>query len=93
LDKYSFQSVKTQNFFDEVNKVSDFDTAKFSKVWLESTVFDTKTVNELLSKNKTTSYYFELDKYENHFFQKAGFMAEILQSDAYYAQKKQLLIS
>jgi aminopeptidase N len=25
LDKYSFQSVKTQDFFDEVNKVSDFD--------------------------------------------------------------------
>jgi aminopeptidase N len=32
--------------------VSDFDTNKFSKVWLESTVFNYITVNELLNKNK-----------------------------------------
>lgn len=89
LDKYSFQSVKTQNFFDEVNKVSDFDTAKFSKVWLESTVFDTKTVNELLSENKTTQLLLELDKIKKKpLSEKAGFMEEILQSDAYYAPKE-----
>jgi aminopeptidase N len=52
LDKYSFQSVKTQDFFDEVNNVSDFDTVEFSKVWLESTVFNSITANELLKKNK-----------------------------------------
>jgi aminopeptidase N len=47
----------------------------------------------VINKNKTTSYYFELDKLRKPLFEKAGFMAEILQSDAYYAQKKQLLIS
>jgi aminopeptidase N len=55
LDK-SFQSVKTQDFFDEVNNVSDFDTVEFSKVWLESTVFNSITANELLNKNTTQSY-------------------------------------
>jgi aminopeptidase N len=47
--------VKTQDFFDEVNNVSDFDT-EFSKVWLESTVFNSITANELLNKNTTQSY-------------------------------------
>jgi aminopeptidase N len=42
--------VKTQDFFDEVNNVSDFDTVEFSKVWLESTVFNSITANELLNK-------------------------------------------
>ena len=89
LEKYSFQSVKTQDFFDEVNKVSDFDTAKFSKVWLESTVFEIKTVNELLSKNKTTQLLLELDKVKKKpLSEKAGFMTEILQSDAYYTAKE-----
>jgi aminopeptidase N len=46
--------VKTQDFFDEVNNVSDFDTVEFSKVWLESTVFNSITANELLNKNKTS---------------------------------------
>jgi aminopeptidase N len=45
--------VKTQDFFDEVNNVSDFDTVEFSKVWLESTVFNSITANELLNKNTT----------------------------------------
>jgi len=89
LEKYSFQSVKTQDFFDEVNKVSDFDTAKFSKVWLESTVFEIKTVNELLSKNKTTQLLLELDKVKKKpLSEKAGFMTEILQSNAYYTAKE-----
>jgi aminopeptidase N len=51
-----FQSVKTQDFFDEVNNVSDFDTVEFSKVWLESTVFNSITANELLNKTQLQSY-------------------------------------
>jgi aminopeptidase N len=54
LDKYSFQSVKTQDFFDEVNNVSDFDTVE--SVWLESTVFNSITANELLKKTQLQSY-------------------------------------
>jgi aminopeptidase N len=89
LEKYSFQSVKTQNFFQEVNKVSDFDTDKFSKVWLESTVFNYNTINELLNKNKTSKLLFELDKLkEKPLSAKAEFMTEILQSEAYYTVKE-----
>jgi aminopeptidase N len=55
--------VKT-HFFDEVNNVSDFDTVEFSKVWLESTVFNSITANELLNKN-TTSLLLEVEKLKN----------------------------
>ncbi|MEZ7499496.1 M1 family metallopeptidase [Flavobacterium sp. Arc3] len=89
LEKHSFQNVKTQDFFDEVNKFSDFDTDNFSKVWLESTVFNEKEINELLSKNKTAKLLLELDKLKKTPLSgKVGFMAEILQSDAYYTVKE-----
>jgi aminopeptidase N len=93
LKKYSFQSVKTQDFFQEVNKVSDFDTDKFSKVWLESMVFNSNKVNELLNKNKTSKLLFELDKLKKKpLSEKAEFMAEILQSEAYYTVKEAVVI-
>jgi aminopeptidase N len=71
-----------------VNKVSDFDTDKFSKVWLESTVFNSYTVNELLNKNKTSKLLLELDKLKKKpLSEKVVFMAEILQ-EAYYTVKE-----
>jgi aminopeptidase N len=54
-----------------VNKVSDFDTVKFSKVWLESTVFNSITVNELLNKNKT-KLLLEVDKLKNNHFRESS---------------------
>jgi aminopeptidase N len=88
LEKYAFQSVNTQDFFDEVNKISNFDTAKFSKVWLEDTVFETLSANELLIKNKTTSILLELDKINKKpFSEKVGFLEDVLQSEAYYTAK------
>jgi hypothetical protein len=42
--------VKTQDFFDEVNNVSDFDTVESVK-WFESTVFNSITANELNKKH------------------------------------------
>jgi aminopeptidase N len=57
--------VKTQDFFDEVNNVSDFDTVEFSKVWLESTVFNSITANELLNKNTTSKLLLEVEKLKN----------------------------
>ncbi|MFT4973095.1 MAG: aminopeptidase N [Saprospiraceae bacterium] len=92
LDKYSFQSVKTQDFFDEVNNVSDFDTVEFSKVWLESTVFNSITANELLNKNTTSKLLLEVEKLKNKSLsEKAVFMAEILQSEAYYTVKEAIV--
>jgi aminopeptidase N len=92
LEKYSLQSVRTQDFFDEVNKVSDFDTVKFSKVWLESTVFSSFNVNELLNKNITSKLLLELEKLKNvSLSEKAVFMKDILQSEVYYTVKEAIV--
>jgi hypothetical protein len=42
--------VKTQDFFDEVNNVSDFDTVE--SAWFEFMVFNSITANELLKKTQ-----------------------------------------
>jgi aminopeptidase N len=43
--------VTTENFFDEVRKVLDYDLDRF-KEWLESSEFNNYTANVLLNKNK-----------------------------------------
>jgi aminopeptidase N len=86
--------VKTQDFFDEVNNVSDFDTVEFSKVWLESTVFNSITANELLNKNTTSKLLLEVEKLKNKpLSEKAVFMGELLQSEAYYTVKEAIVFS
>ncbi|MEI7509549.1 MAG: M1 family metallopeptidase, partial [Flavobacterium sp.] len=40
LKKYSFKNVETDDFLAEIKKVSNFDTEKFKKKWLESTYCD-----------------------------------------------------
>jgi aminopeptidase N len=50
-------------------------TVEFSKVWLESTVFNSITANELLNKNKTSKLLLEVEKLKNKpLSEKAVFM-------------------
>ena len=62
LKRYAFQNVETQDFFDEIHKLSNFDTDAFSKVWLESTIFNTAEANSLLLKNKSMQLLFDVEK-------------------------------
>ncbi|KFF04517.1 M1 family metallopeptidase [Flavobacterium reichenbachii] len=88
LNKYAYQNVNTQNFFDEIKKVSDFDLDKFQKTWLESTAFDTAAANELLSKNKTIQLRLEVDKLKKiPLAEKEVFLKKTLDSDVYYTVK------
>ncbi|MBJ2124274.1 M1 family metallopeptidase [Flavobacterium sp. IB48] len=89
LNKYAYQTVNTQNFFDEIKKVSDFDLDKFQKTWLESTVFDTPTANELLSKNKTIQKRLEIDKLKKTPLKdKIDILKSTLESDVYQSVKE-----
>ncbi|WP_456312217.1 M1 family metallopeptidase [Pseudomonas shirazensis] len=89
LEKYAYQNVNTQNFFDEIKKVSNFDLVQFQKTWLESTVFDTPTANALLSKNKAIQVRLELDKLKkNPLAEKEAFLKKTLESDVYFAVKE-----
>lgn len=92
LKKYAYQTVNTQNFFDEIKKVSDFDLDKFQKTWLESTVFDTPTANALLSKNKSIQIRLEVDKLKKTALtEKESFLSKTLDSNIYYSVKEAIV--
>lgn len=92
LKKYAYQTVNTQNFFDEIKKVSNFDLDKFQKTWLESTVFDTATANALLSKNKAIQIRLEVDKMKKTpLEEKEAFFNKTLESDVYHSVKQAIV--
>ena len=92
LSKYTYQTVNTQNFFDEIKKVSDFDLDKFQKTWLESTAFDTPTANALLSKNKAIQIRLEIDKLKKTPLpEKIEFLRKTLASNIYEAVKEAIV--
>ncbi|MBS7230724.1 M1 family metallopeptidase [Flavobacterium psychroterrae] len=92
LKKYAYQNVNTQNFFDEIKKVSDFDLVQFQKTWLESTAFDTPTANALLSKNKAILVRLEVDKLKKTpFAEKEDFLKKTLESNVYETVKEAIV--
>lgn len=92
LKKYAFQNVTTENFFDEVRKVSNYDLDKFGKKWLESTVFNTKLANELLSKNIMMQLLFEVEKLKGKpLNEKEDFLEKTMKSDAYFTVKEAII--
>lgn len=92
LKKYAYQTVNTQDFFDEIKKVSSFDLVQFQKTWLESTAFDTATANTLLSKNKAIQVRLEVDKLKKTpLTEKNDFFIKTLNSDIYSGVKTAIL--
>ncbi|SHH39643.1 M1 family metallopeptidase [Flavobacterium johnsoniae] len=92
LKKYAFKNVNTQNFFDEIKKVSDFDLVQFQKTWLESTAFDTPTANALLSKNKAIKARLEVDKLKKTpLSEKIDFLKQTLDSDVHFSVKQAVI--
>ncbi|EIA07567.1 M1 family metallopeptidase [Flavobacterium frigoris] len=92
LKKYAFQNVTTENFFDELRKVSDYDLDKFSKEWLESSVFNAELANELMSENKMIQLLFEVEKLKGKpLNEKEDFFAKIMQSDVYFTVKEAII--
>jgi aminopeptidase N len=92
LKKYAFKNVNTQNFFDEIKKVSDFDVVQFQKTWLESTAFDTPTANALLSKNKAIKARLEVDKLKKTpLSEKIDFLKQTLDSDVHFSVKQAVI--
>lgn len=92
LKKHAFQTVSTNDFFEEIEKVSHFDTQSFSKVWLEDYKFNTLEANELLSKNKNIVVQLKLNEYRNKpIAEKIDFLLEVMQSEVYFSVKENVL--
>jgi aminopeptidase N len=92
LHKYDYQNVTTQNFFDEIKKVSDYDLENFSKVWLETSGFNSEIANALLVKNNAMKIQLEVSKQRNKpLVKKYAFFEKTLQSDVYFTVKSSIV--
>jgi aminopeptidase N len=92
LHKYSYQNVTTQNFFDEIKKLSDYDLVNFSKVWLESPGFNSEIANQLLAKNSAMVVQLEVAKLRNKpLTEKFDYFEKTLQSDVYFSIKESIV--
>ncbi|MFT4973491.1 MAG: aminopeptidase N [Saprospiraceae bacterium] len=93
LKKYAFQNVTTENFFDEVRKVSDYDLDRFSIEWLESSEFNNNTANVLMNKNKMIELLHEVDKMKRKpLIEKEIFFLKIMRSESYLTVKEAIVI-
>jgi aminopeptidase N len=92
LHKYAYQNVITQNFFDEIKKVSNYDLQNFSKVWLETAGFNSNIANALLVKNNAMKIQLEVAKLRNKpLAEKQVFFENTLQSDVYFTVKTSIV--
>ena len=92
LKKFKFKNVETDDFLNEIKKVSDFDTDKFKIDWLESSKFEIKIINELLIKNKSIEKLLEIKKLQKTVlkYKKEVFEA-ILKSDYHTNCKEEIV--
>jgi aminopeptidase N len=92
LNKYGFKNVNTDDFLAEINKVSKFDTKAFKKVWLEQSGFEVNEALAILKKNKFISDYLALtEQFEKPVLEKQAQFETILQSDAFYPLKEEVV--
>jgi aminopeptidase N len=92
LKKYQYKNVETDDFLAEIRKVSDFDTEKFKKVWLEDYKYPANDINFLLTKNGFMRDLLKL-QYErkSKLEDKYNLLKVILASDSYSALKVEAL--
>ena len=92
LEKYKFKNVDTDDFLAEINKLSDFDTQKFKSDWLESAVFQTEDVLQILNKSPFIRAYFEISELKDlSFEQKKHTYTNILKGNAFYPLKEEIV--
>ena len=92
LLKYAYKNVTTQNLFDEIKKVSNYDLQNFSKVWLETAGFNNQIANDLLVKNNAMKVQLEVAQLRNKpLADKYSFFEKTLQSDVYFTVKEAIV--
>ncbi|MGX7666776.1 M1 family metallopeptidase [Flavobacterium pedocola] len=93
LNQYGFKNVKTDDFLNEIKKVSKFDTEAFKKTWLEKPGFEIQEAIGILKKNKFISDYLSLtEQYEKPLSEKKTQLEAILKSDAFEPLKEEVVL-
>jgi aminopeptidase N len=92
LEKYAYQTVNTEEFLAEINKVSSYDTNSFKKRWLETGGFEVQEALNLLKKNDFMAQYLELgDLQGKPFAELKELYKNILESKEFYPIKEEVL--
>lgn len=92
LKKYQYKNAETDDFLDEIKKVSNFDTEQFKKVWLEDYKYPANDINFLLTKN---GYLRDLLKLQSErktsLENKYNLLKTVLESDGYFPLKIEVI--
>lgn len=92
LKKYKFKNVETDDFLNEVKKVSDFDVVKFKNEWLEDYHFPTVQANAFLMKSDFYRKLSEINAYKDKSFaDKVVYFSELMKSNIYFQLKKEII--
>ena len=92
LKKYAYKNVDTDDFLEEIKKVSGYDVQKFKRDWLENPDFQIASVQSYFQDNRFISELKEVKSRAGFsFFQNKEFFKKIMQSDSYFPVKQEIL--
>ncbi|WP_338409813.1 M1 family metallopeptidase [uncultured Flavobacterium sp.] len=86
LNTYAFKNVDTDDFLNEIKKVSSYDVALFKKRWLESADFNWDEFQTLISSSTSN-----LSAYTNNTDDLTEDFLEIMKGEAYFGLKQDVL--
>ncbi|MBD3581140.1 M1 family metallopeptidase [Flavobacterium selenitireducens] len=92
LEKHQFKNVETDDFLDEITKLSKFDVKAYKKRWLESAKFEVEEAIGLLRKSEFMKQFFETAEMGDKAFAdtKSAF-ENLMKSEAYFPIKEQIV--
>ena len=92
INNYSFKNVSTEDFLNEIKKITPFDSDTFNKKWLENPGFDYDYAIQLLSKNKSIQLLLDCKKMKvTPFIEKRDIFEKIMVSDVYFPIKEEII--
>lgn len=92
LKKYAYKNVNTDDFLNEIKKVSNFNVDNFKAEWLESSDFKWSQVNAILKENKSIFQLEEIRKLAQvPFLEKKEQFLNVMISEAYFPIKQEIL--
>jgi aminopeptidase N len=92
LKKYSFKNVNTDDFLNEIKKISKYDCDAFKKKWLENPEFDLEYAIQLLSKNNSIKALLDIKRRKGIAYnEKRELFEKIMVSDAYFPIKEEII--
>lgn len=91
LENYAYKNVTTDDFLNQVELESNFDTKTFRQTWLEQTEFPEAEVQDLLQKNDYLKQYIKLRSFPLDIEKDKEEILKIMNSEAYYPIKEVLV--